>query len=414
MSGQTTPTPEEMQQLLYGDLGKQPESSHGSQAGAMDLDEGLLEENQPEEAAVTIPLDGFGDNFSLALQKFLGALRPFASTPDSSQRSIIYSAGTRTRVTEEVRKASAPLFEELLDALMADKKIFFKKAENKPITFATSMGLFCPCEMVHAAITQCPHFADRHAMMCQQVVDQAERRIYERNLVNSSTQTEFKIPKIPAEISATVTAEETITTSPTATTSKVIPASRGGYGSNRGFSRGGNRGRSSGSSEGRGNSRSKNRRRGSRDNRDRSRSEFSRENRDTRDYNSNSEKSHHSESRSSSDDRGRSKYKWSKPHQPAQNRLQEDRKRMEDPENRRKTEEVAASAKKAADQLVRELELACPSTSATSAKGHGDSTLGHDGKIDYTTVPVVSAPVGMRAKVSIVKNCWNIEFVSKD
>jgi hypothetical protein len=45
MSGQTTPTPEEMQQLLYGDLGEQPESSHGSQAGAMDLDEGLLEED---------------------------------------------------------------------------------------------------------------------------------------------------------------------------------------------------------------------------------------------------------------------------------------------------------------------------------------------------------------------------------
>jgi hypothetical protein len=406
---------EETHRLLYGDLDEQPEASDNlsnpnTHEGDMELDESLLDDGgHSEQPHQTLSVEGFGDNFLQGLQKFLDVLRPYAGTCNPDFREKVYSAVARTKVTEEARKVSAPLYEELLDAMFADRKIRFKKAEPKPLAFTASMGLFCPCEMIHAAVLQCPHFADRHTDLCQQAILQEERRVYDKRFVTKSTQTD----KIITPTVKPATSQSEAATA-TASTSASPPASRGGYGANRGFSRGGHRGRSSGSSDrGRGNSRSKSRRRDSYENRNRSRSQLSRENRDTQDYNHNQEHSVSFESRRSPDERGRSKFK--KPYQPAQDRLRQERQRMEEPDNRQRAEDAAARAKREADKISRELGLDVTSTrpSAPPRKGHGDSVFGPDGQIDYSTAPRITPPEGMDAIVTIKENRWDVQFVSK-
>jgi hypothetical protein len=397
----------EASQLLYGDLEGQQEG--GDSTGqlsprAMDLDESLLDEDTPAHPALSV--EGFGEHFLAGLQKFLAALKPFVGDVGGDYREMTYSAAARMRMTEDARKASAPLYEGLLDALMADRKIQFRKVEPKLLSCVATKGFFCPCELTHAAILQCSHYADKHSELCSEVVAEMELRTKSKQMVTQGTQTDrFIIPKVPS-----VPEKKPVET---ATTSTATPKPNFDYA--RGFSRGGNRGHSSGSSN-RGQKRSQSRHndgRGGRG-RSRSRSAFSRENRGTRDINSNEDRSVSFESRRSQDERSRSRSQSRRPSQPAQARLREERSRMEEPENRKLAEDAAARAKREADKIAKELGLTSASTSQPKPKVPGDSIMGSDGFPDYSNVPRVVAPAGMRAIISVKDNKWDVQFTSKE
>jgi len=96
--------------------------------------------------------------------------------------------------------------------------------------------------------------------------------------------------------------------------------------------------------------------------------------------------------------------------------MREERRRMEQPANRRAAEEAAARAREEAQKIARELERdgSQPTSGTSREKGHGDSIFGPDGSIDYTTAPRVKAPEGMKAVVSIKNNCWDVQLVTKE
>jgi hypothetical protein len=421
MSVTDSPTEEETRQLLYGDLDDLPtdgvsnddSTTQATREGEMDVDDVTLLEDCPEEPSVMVSLDGFGENFALALHEFLAVLKPHTKSISSGQRDLVYSASARTRVTEEIRKVSAPLYEKMLDGLFLDRRIKFRRTEPTPSTYTNNMNLFCPCEMVHAAISMCPHFADRHVDLCQQIVVREERQQMVKELVAAGKQPEFTIPRIPADKKEE---GKTPISQPTSIV-EVSQPSRGGYNSQRGgrgFARGGNRGRSSSTSEsdrGRGGGSRNNSRRRDRKNRDRSRSEFSRDNRD---YNDN-KKSVDFENPRSQDNRGRSNFK--KPYQPAQDRLKEERRKMEEPDNRQKAEERAENSRKIAKNLAKQLGKAAASSTSQSPsveERSGPSALDAKGHIDYSTVPRVTAPEGMKAVITLKGSYWDVQFVSKE
>jgi hypothetical protein len=99
--------------------------------------------------------------------------------------------------------------------------------------------------------------------------------------------------------------------------------------------------------------------------------------------------------------------------------MREERRRMEEPANRRAAEEAASRARREADRITRELEKdgSRPSYSSvlkSQGKQHGDSVLGPDGRVDYTSAPQVKAPEGMKAVITIKNNCWDVSFENKD
>ena len=81
---------------------------------------------------------------------------------------------------------------------------------------------------------------------------------------------------------------------------------------------------------------------------------------------------------------------------------------MEEPNNRFKSEMTAKEAKVEADRLAKQLGLTIP-----VRKQHGDSALGPDGRIDYSTAPDVQAPSGLKPDITIVNNCWNVKLVPR-
>jgi hypothetical protein len=87
---------------------------------------------------------------------------------------------------------------------------------------------------------------------------------------------------------------------------------------------------------------------------------------------------------------------------------------MEEPENRKLAEDAAARAKREADKIAKELGLTSASTSQPKPKVPGDSIMGSDGFPDYSNVPRVVAPAGMRAIISVKDNKWDVQFTSKE
>ena len=180
---------QEEHELLYGDLDEE-NANPTPQEGSVDLDEDMdviLEENPTTSSAsgcVGLNLDGFGSGFINGLQRFLDGLRPFATRRNDSLKEKVFSANSRVKMTEQSRKASTPLFEELLDAILLDRGIRFRRVEYKPRTFTTTKELFCPCEMVHAAVLTCPHYADRHHELCQEAVVLEDKKAYEKKHVS--------------------------------------------------------------------------------------------------------------------------------------------------------------------------------------------------------------------------------------
>jgi hypothetical protein len=98
--------------------------------------------------------------------------------------------------------------------------------------------------------------------------------------------------------------------------------------------------------------------------------------------------------------------------------MREKRRRMEEPANRCAAEEAASRARREADRISRELEregsLPSPRSLQPKRKQHGDSVLGPDGRVDYTSAPQVKAPEGMKAVIAIKNNCWDVSFENKD
>jgi hypothetical protein len=50
----------------------------------------------------------------------------------------------------------------------------------------------------------------------------------------------------------------------------------------------------------------------------------------------------------------------------------------------------------------------------TVRKRSGDSALGTDGQIDWSTCPEVKAPPGMKAVVTVKNNLWHVSLEQKD
>jgi hypothetical protein len=96
-----------------------------------------------------------------------------------------------------------------------------------------------------------------------------------------------------------------------------------------------------------------------------------------------------------------------------------ERKKMEEPDTRKKTEAVAAEAQKEAREIAmkakREADkLLALVSGPSSRKQPGESALGADGKIDYASCPDVKAPPGMKSVVTVVNNMWQVRFEQKD
>jgi hypothetical protein len=394
--------------LLYGDLDPAPEVPQTESEDAIDVR--MLDEDEEEEEArhvsqpstnssSSLDLTGFGEHFKATLQRFVNEMRPLAGLKDPNAKEKTFSHLAKVKMIDDVKKVSQPIFEELHVALFKDKKIFFKEQEVKTLSFTFSAGHQCPCEMVHMAVLQCPHYANGHVGFCKAATEKEEMRVYQKYMMPRGTQTDRFITATPRTITpSTSSATESI---------RSRSPSRSSVGSNsskerapptgRGFIRGGGRGRQPQSSNNRrGRDSNNNRRGGSRgnsDNRDRSRSEFSRDNRR----------------------RSRSR-EFKRPSQPAQERLREERRRMEEPANRQRAERAAEIAKKEADKI----SAALTSTSSAADPGPsrrakaGESALGPDGQVDYSRAPLVIPPEGMKVVVSVKANKWDVQLMSKD
>jgi hypothetical protein len=99
--------------------------------------------------------------------------------------------------------------------------------------------------------------------------------------------------------------------------------------------------------------------------------------------------------------------------------LREERKRMEEPSNRQKTEDVAREAKKEAEKIAAKIDRAEAGPSHFSGKipkkpQIGDKALKNNGQVDWNNCPVVVPPTGMTAKIVVVNGCWDVVMTSKD
>lgn len=397
---------EEANRLLYGDDEEPPvdnvqlESEHSASEIPLgeptdiemhEEDEAELVRSELETAmpAAFIRPDysarGFGPAFFDVLDKLLVTLEPFAAMKDVNAREKVFSHAAKVKMTGETKKVSAHLWEELHEAIFLDRKIRFTPPKPKPLVFNFEKGLNCTCEMVHAVIANCPHQCDAHIDLCKAAVEKEEKKIYAKTMMSRGIQTDKLISPTQSRSSSTASKER-------------VPAS------NRGFARGGTRGRPSRPYGNRGRNTERKRSpdaRDKKDDRERSRSAFRRD---------------RSRDRNASTSTDRSQYYFKRPSQPAQDRLREERKRMEEPENRKNAEEAAARAKKEADRISAQLKQAEADSSRKVSDSkpakHGDYALDKEGNIEYLRCPVVTAPPGMRASVTVKNGYWDVSFIS--
>jgi GNAT superfamily N-acetyltransferase len=335
---------------------------------------------------------GFGPVFLDVLDKLLTTLEPFAAMKDVNAREKIFSHAAKVKMTGETKKVSAHLWNELHEAIFLDRKIRFTPPKPKPLVFNFEKGFNCTCEMVHAAVTNCPHQCEAHLDLCKAAVEKEEKKIYAKTMISRGIQTDKLISPTHSRSSSVASKER-------------VPAS------NRGFARGGTRGKSSkphGQARGRDTERNRSPyTREKKDDRERSRSAFERDRPRSQDR---------PRTQSTSTSTDRSRYHFKRPSQPAQDRLKEERKRMEDPVNRKKAEEAAAKAKKEADKISAQLKQAEASSSRKTSDSkparHGDYALDNEGNIDYARCPVVTPPPGMHSTVTVKNGYWDVSFSS--
>jgi hypothetical protein len=285
----------------------------------------------------------------------------------------------------------AELWTELHEAMYADKRIKFRKPN--PTVIQLERSLNCSCELIHKAVEKCPHHNEAHRGLCREVVKDEAKKDYERKMVSRGLQTD-----------RTLSPSRSRSTSIKSDRSDKEPArGRGGY------HRGGHGGHTNREdSRVRGKDYVKKRSDDSRENRDRSRSAL----KHTR------PRSPESRPQPPNMDRGR--YHFKRPSQPAQDRLKEERRKMEEPSNRQKAEATAREAKKEAERIQAQLDQAEAGPSNFVGKiprkkpQMGDRALDASGQVDWNNCPVVVPPAGMTAKIVVTNGRWDVVMTSKD
>jgi hypothetical protein len=319
----------------------------------------------------------FGPQFKAVLERMLIALEPHAAMGDPNAKEKVFSYKARVKMTGETKRLVANAYDDLHEALFLDRKISFKKPVESTETIKVESEMPCTCGMLVQVVQKCPHFNDQHGKILKEAASFEDKRIYDKTMVSRLVQTDRQLSP---------------TRSVSSSHSEDKAPSRDGS-----FSRGRGRGRREDSNR-RVSADRNNNNRPRKKSRDRSRSAFKIDNRD---------RSRDSDKKSRDFSRGRLDFK--RPSQPAQDRLNAERRKMEEADNRKKAEEVASKAKKEADRLS--ALLARPQ--ALSRRRAGDSALGADGQIAWETCPEVKAPPGMKPVITVKSGVWDVVLEPK-
>jgi len=322
----------------------------------------------PGDECLDILMGGtFGPEFKGVLAKLLKGLTKHASVTDPNCKPKVFSHKAYVKMTGETKRSVAGFYDKLHEALFLDRKISFKKPVQNAETITIPADMPCTCSVLVQCVLKCPHNNARHTDLLREAVLTEEKRLQAKGKVmaHKGVQTDRVMsPTFKSAPSSSVSTE-------------TIPSREAN------FARGGVRGRGKTDFNSRGSFRGK---------RNRSRS-FQVDNRDRS-----------QPSTSQAPERGRPQFK--QPNQPAQSRLQEKRRKMEEPESRRQAEAVAAEAKAEADKISAQLN--------TRRRRHGESALDADGNIDMEACPVFKAPPGMKAYAIVEQGLWKVILEPKD
>jgi hypothetical protein len=332
----------------------------------------------------------FGPRFKAVLEQMLLALEPHAAMGDPNAKPKQFSNLAKIKMTGETKRSVAGLYDELHEAIFHDRKITFKKPTDTTNTIQVESDWPCTCGILVQAIQKCPHFNSRHGEVLKQAVDAEDKRQYAKVMRDFCMQTDRQLSPTRSVASSAPSEDR-----PLPRDAKFVRGKgRGGYDRNRGRSE-----------------RSENYKKHRDNSRDRSRSSLRKDDRD---------RSRDSSWRGKESGRGRGGYQsFKRPSQPAQDRLMQERKRMEEPSTRQEAEAVAARARKEAETLAlkakKEADKLLSIVSGPSVrKKPGDSALGADGQIDYNTCPEVKAPPGMKTVITVKNGLWHVSLEQKD
>ena len=334
---------------------------------AMDVEGGSNLEAPENECLDILMGNTFGPEFKLVLSRFLNGLKKHAAISDPACKPKVFSHKAYVKMTGETKRSVAGFYDKMHEALFLDRKISFKKPVQNAETITIPADMPCTCSVLVQCVLKCPHNNARHTDLLREAVLTEEKRLQAKGKVmaHKGVQTDRVMsPTFKSAPSSSVSTE-------------TIPSREAN------FARGGVRGRGKTDFNSRGSFRGK---------RNRSRS-FQVDNRDRSQA-----------STSLAPERGRQQFK--QPNQPAQNRLQEKRRKMEAPESRNQAEAVAAAAKAEADKISAQLN--------TRRRRHGESALDADGNIDLETSPLFKAPPGMKAHAIVENGLWKIILEPKD
>jgi hypothetical protein len=348
---------------------------------------------------------GYGPLALDVLDRILRAMELRAATCEDYSTARPFSYSAKIRLINESKDQVADLWTEFHEAIFLDKKMKFKP---KPVGAALDdllghKDFNCTCAVVHAAVANCQHHNAAHVDLCRREVLKF-RPVKLENSKEMETQTEDD--KSGGDL------RNRPDPKPSTSVSGLAP----GW-NPPGFSRG--RGRGRGQVRGgrapfrpRSESESK-KRRDLEIERDRLSRELKRREEDIRrEEKKERERSRSVRQRSPRRTPPRNK---ERPHQPAQDRLREERKRLEDPKHRREAEKVAESSRKEAERITKALNEAAAGSPVAGGErkgkkkpGHGDCALKPDGTTDWENCPVVTAPPGMKAVVKEKEGRWHI------
>ena len=351
------------------DLSALPFSNNYDEFDEVDMDvEGGSNLGVPGDECLEILMgNSFGPEFKAILASLLNGLKKHAAVNDPTCKPKVFSHKAYVKMTGETKQSVAEIYNKLHEAIFHDRKITFKKPVQKAEMITLSADMPCTCSVLVQCVLKCPHNDARHTELLREAVSSEEQRLKAKGKVmaHKSVQTDRILSVTPKNV-------------PSSSVSTGTTPSREAS-----FSRGGTRGRGKTDFNFRGSFRGK---------RNRSRS-FQVDNYDRSQA-----------STSLAPERGRQQFK--QPNQPAQNRLQEKRRKMEEPESRRQAEAVAAAAKAEADKISAQLN--------TRRRRHGESALDANGNVDLETCPLFKAPPGMKAHAIVENGLWKIILEPKD
>jgi hypothetical protein len=322
----------------------------------------------------------FGLRFKSALEEMLRKLEPHAVMENPQAKEKVFSYKAKVKMTGEIKRQVAGLYDDLLEAVFTDKKISFKEPVKSAEAIKIERDVPCTCGMLVQVIQNCLHYNNKHTELLKDAISYEEEKAYHKFMVNKGTQSDRFLSPTRSVASSNSESKAPIR--------------------ERSFSRGGARGRGKREDSNRRKMGDCNNNRSREKSRDRSRSSFKIDNRD---------RSRDSKKDSKDFDRGRPSFK--KPSQPAQERLQAERRKMEEPSNRKLAEEVASKAKKEADRISAMLLAQKPGGPAR--RRAGDSALGADGQVDWSTCPDIKAPPGMEPIITVKAGLWDVVLKPK-